>query len=180
MPGGFYDAGPLSQIAINLFYGWGYNFYRKENQLRADDLMIRAKVGALLQQARAAVEEAESGYRRRFIPPPTRANPRPDPEAVAGAQALERISHGIGALEGQIRALPVPEADRMTQRYRAEAETLTKLALADQQLTGQAELLRQSVHGKDGTWLLENQALINEGLAVITQSVRTRHNLLLV
>jgi len=40
----FYDQGPLSQIAINLFYGWGYNFYRQENQLRADDQLIRAQV----------------------------------------------------------------------------------------------------------------------------------------
>ena len=35
----FYDAGPLKQLAVNLFHGWGYNFYRKENQLRTDDLL---------------------------------------------------------------------------------------------------------------------------------------------
>ena len=29
----FYDAGPLTQIGINLFHGYGYNFYRSENQL---------------------------------------------------------------------------------------------------------------------------------------------------
>jgi hypothetical protein len=176
---GFYDAGPLSQIAINLFYGWGYNFYRQENQLRADDLLIRAKVGALLQQARAAVEEAESAYRRQFIPPPSRANPYPDPQAVAGAQALEKLSHDIGALDGQIRALPVPENDRMTQRYRNEAQTLARLLQADELLTGQAELLRQTVQGKDGVWILANRAIFTEGLAAIAETVRARQNLLL-
>ena len=34
--------GPIAQTASLLFYGWGYNFYRVENQLRADDLLIRA------------------------------------------------------------------------------------------------------------------------------------------
>ena len=68
-------AGPLKQIAVNLFYGWGYNFYRKENQLRTDDLLVRAKVGWLLGLACTSVETAEADYRRDFIPPPSRANP---------------------------------------------------------------------------------------------------------
>ena len=42
------SAGPVKQVLSNLFYGWGYNFYRKENQLRADDLLIRSKVSELL------------------------------------------------------------------------------------------------------------------------------------
>ena len=47
----FYDLGPLEEIAVNLFHGWGYNFYRFENQLRADDQLIRSKVGAILGSA---------------------------------------------------------------------------------------------------------------------------------
>jgi hypothetical protein len=176
---GFYDLGPLSQIAVNLFYGWGYNFYRKENQLRADDLLIRAQVGALLQHSRAAVETAESAYRRAFIPPPSRAQPRPDPQAVANAQTLEKLSHDIGALDGQIRALPVPENDRMTQRYRNEADTLAKLGQIDEQLAGQAELLRQTLQGRDGAWILENQPIIAEGLTAIAATLRTRQAALL-
>jgi hypothetical protein len=179
MPGAFYDQGPLSQIAINLFYGWGYNFYRQENQLRADDQLIRAQVCALLQQSRAAVETAESDYRREFIPPPSRAQPRPDPQAVAAAQALEKLSHAIGALDGQIRALPVPENDRMTQRYRQEGETLTKLLSIDQQLTGQAELLRQMLAGCDGAWILENKPALSEGITAITETLRARQVILL-
>src|SRR5271157_5162196 len=98
----FYDVDELEKIAVNLFYGWGYNFYRLENQLRADDLTVRAKVGWLLGLARASVDTAESAYRRERLPSPTREKPRPD--AVAGAQMLERMSKEIGALEGQIRA----------------------------------------------------------------------------
>ena len=51
---GFYDAGLLRQIATNLFYGWGYNFYRVENQLRADDQLVRTKAASLLGTIRRA------------------------------------------------------------------------------------------------------------------------------
>ena len=30
----FYNVDALEKVAINLFYGWGYNFYRQENQMR--------------------------------------------------------------------------------------------------------------------------------------------------
>lgn len=179
MASGFYELGPLRQIAVNLFYGWGYNFYRKENQLRADDQLIRAQVGTLLQQARATVERAESDYRRAFISPPSRAKPRPDADAVAGAQMLEQLSAAIGALDGQIRALPVPENDRMTQRYRSEAGTLEKLAQTDEQLAGQAELLRQMLHGHDGSWIIAHMPDITDGITAIAGTLRTRQSMLL-
>ena len=73
----FYDAGALRQIATNLFYGWGYNFYKQENQLRADDQIVRAKAGWILSNAAASVDAAESDFRREFLPAPTRAKPFP-------------------------------------------------------------------------------------------------------
>jgi len=179
MPGSpFYDAGPLEQVAINLFYGWGYNFYRKENQLRADDLLIRSKVGALLGSARKSVSTAEGDYRRDFLPPPSREKPRPDAAAVAGSQAIERLSRAIGGLAGQISAQPVPENDRMTQRHRQEAGTLEQLIASDQKLAGQAELLRAMLDRKDGVWLIENMPVLQEGIAAIAETLRTRQMLL--
>jgi len=177
MPG-FYDVGPLEQIAINLFYGWGYNFYRQENQLRADDQVIRGKVGFLLGTARKSVETAESGYRREFLPPPSREKPRPDAAAVAGAQSLERFSKAIGALQALINNQPVPENDRMTQRYREEANTLQKLIQSDQLLTGQAELLRSMIDGKNGTWIIEHLSDLQEGITALGETLRQRQLLL--
>jgi len=174
----FYDVAPLDQIAINLFYGWGYNFYRKENQLRADDQLVRAKVGILLGSARKSVEAAELDYRREFLPPPSREKPRHDPAAVAGSQAIERLSHSIGALAGQIGSLPVPENDRMTQRYRQEAGTLAALIASDHKLVGQAELLRSMLDQKPGPWLIENLPALQEGVAAIGETLRARQLLL--
>ena len=160
----FYDVGKLDQIAINLFYGWGYNFYRLENQLRADDLIVREKACWLLGLSRSMVEAAQSAFRRTHLPPPSRARPLPDPDAVAGAQALEALSASIGQLEGTIRTLPAPENDRMTQRHRQEAQTLVALGACDQRLVGLAETFRQMLDGRDGVWILANLSDIQRGI----------------
>jgi hypothetical protein len=175
---GFYDAGQLKQVAINLFYGWGYNFYRTENQLRTDDQLIRAKAAWLLGLARAAVDIAEQAYRRERLPPPSRANPYPDPEAVAACQSLERFGAALGALVGRLHALPVPENDRMTQRYRSEASTLRWLADCDETLIGQCELLKTSLEGQTGAWVLENLASLEGGLAAIGKTMEERQGIL--
>ncbi len=176
----FYEADAVEQIAINLFYGWGYNFYRLENQLRADDLMVRAKVGWLLGQARASVDAAESAFRHEYLPPPTRLKPYPDAAAVAGARALEKLSAAIGALEGQIRAQPVPEGDRMTQRYQPESEFLRRVLTCDQMLVGRCELLRAMLEHKSGTWINENARDIADGVIAIEAALRERRDALLM
>jgi hypothetical protein len=175
----FYDAGALQQIATNLFYGWGYNFYRKENQLRADDQMIRSKAASLLGEAMAGVCAAESDYRREYLPAPTRAKPFPDAEAVASAQKLERLAKTIGAVEAQLQHQPVPENDRMTQRYRQEAPTLAKLIAFDERLVGQCELLRRAVSGQDGLAILKSAANLDAGLDAIRETLHNREQVLL-
>jgi hypothetical protein len=176
MPG-FHDAGEIGKIAVTLLHGWGYN-YRLEKQLRADAELIRAKVGFLLGTARKNVEKAEADYRREFLPPPSREKPRHDPAAVAGAQALERLSKGIGALATLINTQPVPEKDRMTRRPGQETPTLQQLIDSDQMLAGQAELLRRMIDGKNGAWLIENKSSVEEGLAAVGETLRKRQGLL--
>jgi hypothetical protein len=175
----FYDAGVLRQIATNLFYGWGYNFYRKENQLRADDQMVRSKAASLLGEAMAGVSAAESEYRREHLPPPTRAKPFPDAEAVASAQKLERLAKEIGAVEAALQHQPAPENDRMTQRYRQEAPTLEKLIGFDERLVGQCELLRKAVSGADGLAILKTMSDLEAGLEAIRETLRNREQVLL-
>lgn len=175
----FYNAGLLRQIATNLFYGWGYNFYRKENQLRADDQLVRAQCILLLNAAARSVAEAESAYRREHLPPPSREKPRPDAEAVSGAQSLERLHASLVALAGRLTALPVPENDRMTQRFRQEAATLAALGEHDAELAGRCEMLRAGLEGKTGEHILQQLAAYQEGLASIDAALLAREKLLL-
>ncbi len=174
----FDDFETLEKVAVNLFYGWGYNFYRLENHLRADDLTVRSKVGWLIGQGREAVERAESAWRRVHLPTPTREKPRPDAGALEGAQKLEEMSRALGALEGQIRAHPVPEEDHMTNRYRREAETLQALLQSDLRLVGRAETLRGLLADADGDTLLARAGEIEAGCRSIAQNLRERQAIL--
>lgn len=179
MPGtGFHDVGLLKRASIALFGTWGYQFYRAENQLRADAQLIRTKVGWILGNARKHVETAEHAYRREFLPPPSRAKPRHDASAVTGAQVIERLSRALGALQGKITAQPVSETDHLVQRHWKEAEVLQKLLEWDEILVGQAELLRSMLEEKTGSWLIENAAEIQEGLNAITETLRNRQAVL--
>lgn len=175
----FYAADSLEQIAINLFYGWGYNFYKVENQLRADDQMVRSKASWLLGGAATAVSAAESDYRREFLPAPSRAKPFPDAAAVASAQKLERLHSALTGLEQFLHQLPAPENDRMTQRYRLEAPTLMNLVHYDSLLVGQCELMRKTVTGLDGKTILQMLPDLEAGIAAIRATLHDREALLM-
>ena len=173
----FYDTTRLEQVAINLFYGWGYNFYKLENQLRADDLLVRSHVSSILGNARQSANDELAAFRRTYLPLPTREKPMPDPDAVAKAEYLQSVSNDLGQIEGAIRAMPVPEDDRMTQRYRQEADTLTRLRDFDTRLVGQAEAMRQLMaQGYD--WMLNNRAVLREGIRLMKQTIEERQYLL--
>lgn len=144
-------AGPVKQVAANLFYGWGYNIYRKENQARADDLLVRNKVCEILGQVRGHLAQVERDYRRDHLPAPTREHPLPDAAALANASALARSQQDIEALEVSIRTAPVPEMDRVTQRHRNELDTLNALRDIDTALVGSAFALSREIEAlKDG------------------------------
>src|SRR5271166_1822245 len=113
------------------------------------------------------LEAEQSAYRRTYLPPL---------EAVEAARAVEDLSTTIRALEGTIRPLPVPETDRMTQRYRQEAETLAVLAACDQRLIGLAAALRETLEGRDHAWIRANRATIRDALGLLQRQVRERGN----
>lgn len=175
----FYDASALRQIATNLFYGWGYNFYRRENQLRADDQLVRAKAGWILGNAASTVTAAEGEFRREFLPPPSRGKPFPDTSAVASVQQLERLANDIRAVANRLAEVPVPENDRMTQRFREEEPTLQALIALDEQLVGQCELLRSTLDKRDGGWIVERTKEIRGGLEAIEATLIKRQAVLL-
>lgn len=142
-------AGPTKQVLSNLFYGWGYNFYRKENQLRADDLLIRSKTSGFLGDAREHLAKLESAWRRDHLPPPTRENPLPDAHALEVARKLQHVQQDIEALESSIRNASVPEMDRIMQRHRNERDTLEQLAGLDMKLVSTVKHASESIQGMD-------------------------------
>lgn len=90
----------------------------------------------LVAALRGLVERAETDWRHRHLPPPTRDAPRPDAEALRGARTLEAVGRTLDAIGGQLRSLPVPGADRMRARHGADASG--RLADADDALLAHA------------------------------------------
>lgn len=178
MTSAFYDAGKLRQIANNLFLGWGYNYYKRENQLRADDQLVRSHAATLLGQAASSIQTAEVEYRHAALPPTTRASPYPDQALVSKAQSLEFLNRKVVALEGRLHALPAPAQDLMSLRFRQEEDTLVRLIEVDELLVGQSELLRSRVEGQTGAWILENISELQDGLSAIEATLRDRVGIL--
>ncbi|MDA8093562.1 MAG: hypothetical protein M0T84_06535 [Betaproteobacteria bacterium] len=134
IPNAIDEAGSVRKLVENLFYGWGYNAYREENKLRADDALIRNELSGLLGQSRDAVRRLEMAWRRERLPPPSREHPFPDKAAMEVARALERQQKAIEEIETSIRNAAVPENDRVWQRHRNERIVLEKLRDADLRL----------------------------------------------
>lgn len=125
------DAGPAKCLLSNLFYGCGYNFYRRASELRADDMVIRWKLSQLVQECREHLNALEAAFRREH-----RADPDSDyaflnPAAVATAQALLHAQRDLQAMEMVIRTAAVPETDHFHQRNRDQRGTLEKLVVLD-------------------------------------------------
>jgi len=165
-------------VAINLFYGWGYNFYRLENQLRADDLLVRHRVAGVLGDARIAIGNAEAAYRGARLPPLSREHPRPDPLALKKARILEALVMRVGAVASRIRSLPVPENDRISQRHRQEADTLARLLQADMALLGHAEALSRGLREQSPDWIVQHAEDLTKHVAVIDAALRDRQSIL--
>lgn len=181
MSGGEDDglAARAGQVALNLFRGYGYTFYRVENDLRADDQRIRRMVSELLQQARKALSEAEGRYRREMIPPPSRAQPFPPADLVANAKRLEALAQTVSALDAQVAHMPVPGNDFMTARYRNEADTLRRLSEVDVDLVADAHALAQAVPGDDPVLILEQAPAIAATIARLKDRIAQRQAMLL-
>jgi hypothetical protein len=168
----------LGHFAVNLFYGYGYNYYREENHLRADDQRIRRMVSDMLQRARKALSEAEGRYRREKFPAPSREHPFPPAADQANARRLEALAATVSALDGQIAHLPVPENDFMTQRYRQEAQTLRRLAEKDVELIERAQALCTLVEGAPYAKVLDDADPIEAAIAGVQAKLLERQSLL--
>jgi hypothetical protein len=136
---------PLVQQLQLLLTGYGYNFYNKVNQARADDLLVRERASNFLAQAVERLAQLRSEYHTRFIPPLTRANPDPPQEAMAQIREIEATQQALARVESRIRGMSVPTQDRIWQRFRQEQTLLEQLLNFDLSLVRDSERLYEYV-----------------------------------
>lgn len=144
--------GPARWLLSNLFYGCGYNFYRCEGELRADDLLVRGKLAQLVRECREHLRLLEAAFRREHRAPPDRSYGFPHPAAVATAQALLGAQRDLQAMETAIHTAALPQLARTRQRHREERGTLEKLVMLD------GEMLLALVTLRDAVARLDNGA----------------------
>lgn len=136
---------PIVQQLQLLLTGYGYNFYNKQNQARADDLLVRERASYYLAQAVAALAQLRGDYFTRFVPPMTRANPDPPQEAMAQLREIEAVQQALANLESHIRGMSVPTQDRIWWRFRQEEALLMQLLNFDLSLVRGSEQIYQYV-----------------------------------
>ncbi len=131
---------PLLQKLDLMLLGDGFNFYRAENRLRADDLLVRQKACAPLGDAARRIGELAIEFQNNHIPAPTRDQPYPPAELTAILRQLTELRARISGMAARIQGLPAPAQDRIWRRFRNEQGLLEQLLVAD------ADMLENSGH----------------------------------
>jgi hypothetical protein len=172
----------LHRIGVMLLNGYGYNWYRLDNQMRADDLLVRSRASEHLESAAARLRDLEGRYRRKYLPPPTREHPDPDPQHLAAARQFRAVAERILEIDTRLRGAAVPSDDKIWVRQRGELETLQRLGECDVVLVAGAKELAGLVAdlpvdaGLDPS--LEEQ--IDQHLGQLTATLKHRGEILAV
>jgi hypothetical protein len=171
---------PVYQTWVMLLNGYGYNWYRLDNQLRADDLLIRSRASEHLAAAVSRLRDIESRYRRKHLPPPTREHPDPDPDHLAAARQIRGIAERILDTDTRLRGAAVPPNDKVWQRHRDELDSLWRLSECDVVLVGAATDLAGIVAELPPAGAVDavTEARIEQQLGYLSAALIQRGNLL--
>jgi hypothetical protein len=113
--------------------------YTSKGRLRADDLLVRERVSRSLAAATAGLRDLASRWRADRVPPSTRENPFPPAEVMAPLRQADKLGRDIGAVETEVRGLPLLPQDRVWARVRSGG--LDELMQFDWALVGEADEL---------------------------------------
>lgn len=159
---------PVVQQLDLLLKGYGYNYYNRENQARADDLLIRQQAAGSLSQAVGYLSSLHSAYRLRYLPPPTREQPFPPREEQQRAAEILALRDRVDQVQSTIHGMPVPTQDKVWKRLRGERETLERLLSTDYLLINSCDGVREWASRtspeswRDPTHLAELEAMLRE------------------
>ena len=171
---------PVYRSWVMLLNGYGYNWYKLDNQLRADDLLIRARASEHLGTAMSRLRAIEAAYRRKYLPPPSREHPDPDPEHLFAARQIRGIAERIAEIDTRLRGAAVPPDDKIWQRHRDELDSLWRVSECDVVLVGAAKELAGIVAGLplDAAVDAAAEARIDRQLGYLSTALEQRGDLL--
>jgi hypothetical protein len=117
--------------------------YTEKGRLRADDLLVRERVGHGLGAAAAGVRQLISSWRADRVPPSTREQPFPPAAVMEPIRRAERLVAAIEDTSAAVRGLPVLNQDKVWSRVRSAG--LDELMQFDWTLVGEADALAADV-----------------------------------
>jgi hypothetical protein len=179
------SSGPSNNTLVQqlqlLLAGYGYNFYNKANQARADDMLVRERASYHLSNAVSALAQLRNDYSTRFIPPLTRANPDPPAEAMAQIREMEARQQALSQVEAHIRGMSVPTQDKIWWRFRQEQALLMQLLEFDVRLVRSSEQLYQYVvQLTPESWNSEVNGLLRQTTQQLGYLAQERERFLLI
>jgi hypothetical protein len=117
--------------------------YSRKGRLRADDLLVRERVGRGLGEATAHVRNLIGRWRAERVPPSTRDQPFPPAEVMEPIRRAERLVRAIDDAAAAVRGLPVLNQDKVWDRVRRMG--LDELLQFDWTLVGESDALCEQV-----------------------------------
>jgi hypothetical protein len=166
------------QTGVMLLNGWGFNWYRVENLLRADDILLRNQADVLLGDALSAFRRAEAMFRQRHLATAARGASGADPGHMAELRGFQAMITEIEACRTQLRGAAVPPPDRITRRATSEAGLLDRLGNCDARLAAFAQALRADAMAITPAGLAALPALAETHLRQLRDVLRERADLL--
>ena len=172
----------LYRIGVMLLNGYGYNWYRLDNQMRADDLLVRSRASEHLESVAARLRDLEGRYRNKYLPAPSRERPNPDPQHLAAAQHFRTLADRILEIDTKLRGAAAPSDDKIWLRQRGDLETLQRLGKCDVLLVGNAKELVEVVAGLPAATRMDPaiEKQINQHLDELTGALTRRGEILAV
>ena len=119
------------------------DIYSQKGRLRADDLLVRERVGRGLGEATTHVRLLISRWRADRVPPSTRQQPFPPAEAMEPIRRAERLIRAIDDTSATVRGLPLLNQDKVWDRVRRMG--LDELLQFDWTLVGESDALCDEV-----------------------------------
>ena len=113
--------------------------YTARGRMRADDLLVRERVGRGLGEASARLRELAGRWRVERIPPSTREQPFPPASAMEPIRRADRLIRAIDDASAAVRGLPLLNQDKVWDRVRSVG--LDELLQFDWTLVGEADAL---------------------------------------
>jgi hypothetical protein len=117
--------------------------YTAPGRLRADDLLVRERVGRGLGEASGRLRELAARWRAQRVPPSTREQPFPPASVMEPVRRAERLIRAIEDASAAVRGLPLLNQDKVWDRVRNVG--LDELLQFDWTLVGEADAISQSV-----------------------------------